>query len=136
MKIVIDTNILISGLIKQSTTRKILLNPGFNFYTPEFLLNEVAEYLPEIAQKSNLKVDDIKKLINLFIENLNIVPFKEYEDQIKKATEIIGKIDAKDVPFVAVALALKNDGIWSNDKHFQKQSVIKIFTTEDLISFL
>ena len=136
MKIVIDTNILISGLIKQSITRKILLNPGFNFYTPEFLLNEVAEHLPEIAQKSNLKVDDIKKLINLFIENLNIVPFKEYEDQIKKATEIIGKIDAKDVPFVAVALAVKNDGIWSNDKHFQKQSVIKIFTTEDLISFL
>ncbi|NVM55181.1 MAG: hypothetical protein HWN66_15855 [Candidatus Helarchaeota archaeon] len=136
MKLVINTNILKSGLINQSTTRKILFNPKFYLYLPEFLLNELAKHLPEIVQKSNLDIDEIKKLINLFLENLKIVPFKEYEDQLTKATDIIGQIDEKDVPFVAVALAITNDGIWSNDKHFQKQSVIKIYTTEDLISHL
>ncbi|NVM28939.1 MAG: putative toxin-antitoxin system toxin component, PIN family [Candidatus Helarchaeota archaeon] len=136
MKLVIDTNILISGLIKKSTTRKILLNPKFYFYLPEFLFNELARHLPEIVQKSNLDIEEIKKLINLFLENLNIVPIKEYENQIKKATEIMGHIDEKDIPFIAVALAIKSDGIWSNDKHFQKQSAIKIYTTENLMSFL
>ena len=117
-------------------TRKILLHPGFNFFLPEFLLTEMAEHLPEITQKANLTVDEIKKLMNLFLENLTIVPFDDYQDQIKRATEIIGTIDEKDVPFIALALAFNNDGIWSNDKHFQKQSIIRIYTTEELLNYL
>lgn len=46
---------------------------------------------------------------------------------------IIGEIHKEDIPFIAVALSIKNDGIWSNDKHFKEQSEIKIYTTNDLI---
>ncbi len=136
MRLVIDTNVLISGLIRKSLTRKILLNPKFNFYLPEFLLEEVSKYLPEIAQKSELTIEEVKNLINLFLENLYIVPYKEYKDKIKRATEIMGSIDEKDIPFIAVALAIKNDGIWSNDKHFQMQHVLRIYTTEELVTHL
>ena len=50
--------------------------------------------------------------------------------------ELISVIDEKDVPFIALALSIKNDGIWTNDKHFKKQKKIKIFTTQDLIKLL
>jgi predicted nucleic acid-binding protein len=44
----------------------------------------------------------------------------------------MGKIDKKDVPFIAAALAL-NCSIWSDDKHFKKQKEIKIFTTKEVM---
>jgi len=50
-----------------------------------------------------------------------------------KAKEIIGNIDKKDTPFIAVALSFKNNGIWFNDKHLKGQSEVKIFSTRELI---
>ena len=34
MNIVIDTNVLIAGLLKDSITRKLLVNKNINFYYP------------------------------------------------------------------------------------------------------
>ena len=53
-----------------------------------------------------------------------------------EAKEIIGKIDEKDIQFVALALSIKNDGIWSNDKHFEKQNKIQIFKTANIINII
>ncbi|MFQ6062362.1 MAG: hypothetical protein ACE5J9_04210 [Methanosarcinales archaeon] len=33
-------------------------------------------------------------------------------------------------------MSLPNDGIWTADKHFFKQKVIRIWKTEELIKFL
>jgi predicted nucleic acid-binding protein len=41
MKLIIDTNILISSLLKDSTTRELLLNESFKFYLPEIVMSEV-----------------------------------------------------------------------------------------------
>ncbi|MDE1823803.1 MAG: hypothetical protein KGH74_00715, partial [Candidatus Micrarchaeota archaeon] len=46
------------------------------------------------------------------------------------------KIDADDTPFIALGLAIANDGIWSDDSHFQKQKMIKVWKTSDLIPYL
>jgi predicted nucleic acid-binding protein len=54
-------------------------------------------------------------------------PFRE------KALKIMESIDKKDAPFIALALSIPVDGIWSDDKHFKQQKTIKIFTTKDLI---
>ena len=39
----------------------------------------------------------------------------------------------EDVSFIALALSIDNDGIWSEDKHFKKQDRVKVFTTEELM---
>ena len=46
MKLIIDTNVIISSLLKDSTTREILLNESFDFYLPEIVMSEVKKYLP------------------------------------------------------------------------------------------
>jgi len=61
-----------------------------------------------------------------------LIPVKHFEDKINEANEAMGDIDIKDVPFLACAIALKSD-IWSDDKDFQKQKKVKIFTTSDFI---
>ena len=62
MKLIIDTNILISSLLKDSINRELLLNEFFEFYLPEIVLREVNKYLPYIIQKSKLNEEEIKKL--------------------------------------------------------------------------
>ena len=48
----------------------------------------------------------------------------------------MASIDIEDVPFIALALSIGNDGIWSDDNHFQKQKKIKIWKTEEVIKML
>ena len=134
MKLIIDTNILISSLLKDSTTRELLLNESFDFYLPEIVLSEVNKYLPYIVQKSDLNEKEIKKILNTLLNNLILVPIKEYEKFMEEGMKIIGEIDEKDVQFIALALSIDIDGIWTNDKHFEKQEKIKIFKTIDLVN--
>jgi len=136
MKLIIDTNILISSLLKDSTTREILLNESLNFYLPEIVLSEVNKYLPYIIQKSELSGEEIKKLLNSLLENLILVPIDEYEKNMNEGMKIIGNIDKKDTQFIALALSIENDGIWSNDKHFEKQKKIKVFKAIDILNLL
>jgi len=136
MKLIIDTNIIISGLIKDSSTRKILLRPDIELYFPDILLLELFKYLPEIAQKADLPKKEIRHLLNLFVTNFHIVPLLDYKKELRQAHEIIGKIDKKDTPFIALALTIKCDGIWTEDKHFEKQNTISIFKTKDLIDLV
>ena len=136
MKPIIDTNVLISSLIKDSTTRELLFNESIEFYLPEIVMSEVNKYLPYIVQKSKLSEKEIKILLNTILENLHLVPINEYEGKLKEGMEIMGNIDKKDTQFIALSLAIKNDGIWSNDKHFEKQKKIPIFKTVDIINIL
>ncbi|MBI4014875.1 MAG: hypothetical protein HY365_02890, partial [Candidatus Aenigmarchaeota archaeon] len=53
-----------------------------------------------------------------------------------EAKRIMDKIDPDDTPFIALALAVENDGIWSSDKHFERQNKIKIWKTETLLKLL
>ena len=93
MKLIINTNIIFSGLIKHSTTREILLSPYFEFYIPDFYNIELNKYKSYINAKFNGNEGDLDVLIKIFHEKLFIVPEKEYSDKIEKAKEIIGKID-------------------------------------------
>lgn len=120
MRLIINSNILISALIKDSPTRKIIFNPNFKFYLPDFSIDELKEHLPEITQKANITEMEINQLIDKLLHNIQLVPITEYQSYIQKATEIIGLIDKDDIPFIALALSIKNDGIWSNDTHYIK----------------
>lgn len=51
MRLVLDTNILIAALIKDSITRRILLLPDLEFFLPAFALDELAK-LVVVAMKS------------------------------------------------------------------------------------
>ena len=43
MKIVIDTNVLMAGLIKNSIVRTILFSKNIEFFLPEYSINEMAD---------------------------------------------------------------------------------------------
>ncbi len=131
MNIVIDTNIFISALIAEGITREILLDFNCNFLLPEFAFEEIEEHKLEIRKKSNLSEKDFNILFLRLLKYVRVTPADIISAYREEARKIIGKIDKDDVQFIATALAF-NCPIWSNDKHFQKQNKIKVFTTKEM----
>jgi predicted nucleic acid-binding protein len=46
------------------------------------------------------------------------------------------RIDPDDSPFIALAMSIENEGIWSDDKHFMVQDAIKIWKTAQLFEYV
>ncbi len=136
MRLVIDTSILISSLIKDSVTREILLLPFLKFYLPEYALEEIEVHKMKISRLSGLSFDEIDILLNLLLDNISIVDAQTIRPYLKEAERIIGGIDPNDIPFIALAFAIDNDGIWSSDKHFDVIKQIKVWKTSDLLKHL
>jgi len=136
MRLVIDTNIIFSALIKDSITRRILLTSKFDFFIPEYVFIETHNHSQEIMRKSGYDQDDFNTMVDTLMTNINVVPTDDFKSYIPKAFNIMKDIDENDTSFLALALMINGDGIWSNDPHFDKQNKIKVWKTKDIIKFL
>jgi len=133
VKLVIDTSILFAALLRKSTVRELLLNPLFEFYLPEFGIEEIEKHVEEIVDRSGLNVENVYLLLGVLLSSVQAVPAERILKKYREAEKIMGRIDRDDVPFVALALSFPNDGIWSEDKHFLKQKKVKVWRTRDLL---
>lgn len=133
MKLVIDANILFAALIKKSHTRHLILSTGWEFYIPEFLLQEFINNIGILVQKTKLNNKILKQMLKEFITtaNIKIVSLQEFKEQLKKAETI--SPDPYDVHYFALAMKL-NCSIWSNDKKMKEQTNVKVYRTEELSS--
>jgi predicted nucleic acid-binding protein len=136
LRLVIDANIILSALIKDSITRKILIGSAMEFYAPGYLIEEVEKYISLVSKKNSLSDQENKKILDILCHYITIVGIEFYEEKINEALEIMVKIDIKDTPYVALALSFDNDGIWSEDKGFFKQDKIKVWRTQEIIEVL
>lgn len=132
---VIDTNIIISALIRDGLTRKILTNLKMNFIFPEYGLKEIYYYKKEIMRKSGLSEKGFDILLLRLLKYVRLIPLSLITDFRKEAEDIIGHIHKNDVVFIATALAF-NCPVWSDDKHFKMQNRIKVLTTEEIKEIL
>jgi len=132
MNFVIDTNILISALIKDSVTRKIIIESGLNFYYPKISFYEIQKHKQLVLKKSRMSEKQFNDVLNILLDNVILVSEHQFTDSLDMANNLIGKIDINDVVFLACALSL-NLEIWSDDKHFQKQNEVKVLTTQEFI---
>lgn len=135
MKLIIDSNIIISALIKDSKTREIILKSGFEFLHPERALKNIDKYKEEIIEKSGLNLSEYEKLLESLIESILLIDSDKFLYKLDEAKKIMIN-DIEDVPFVALALSVENDGIWSEDKHFEKQDKIRIWKTREIVDII
>ena len=131
MRIVIDTNVLMAGLLKEAIVREILISPKNDFFLPEAALKEVKKYADELCEKADYSDTELQEIVSYLMERISLVKDEEIKPYMKKAEEVM-EIDKKDAPFLATCLAINADGIWSFDKHFHHQSVVRVFKTEEL----
>ena len=136
MKLIVDTSVLIAALMKKSTVRELLLNPLFEFYVPEYCIEEIERHVGEISERSGLSVENVYLLLGVLLASVQVVPAERFSKRIKEAEKIMDKIDMDDVPFIALALSFPNDGVWTEDRHFLEQRRVKVWRTRDLLKML
>lgn len=136
MKLVVDTNRIIAGLIKDSASRDILLSDMFQFITVGVSESEIEEHKEEILEKAKVTENEFNRIYSLLFSKILIANDVVIESKMEEAKEIMDSVDPDDTPFIALALAIENDGIWSGDKHFERQNKIKIWKTETLLKLL
>lgn len=133
MRFIIDTNILLSALIKNSTTRKIIVKSGWNFYYPEMSFHEVRKYKDLVLKKSGMTEDNYNTLLDLILEHINILPDERIMNNLEEAKKVIGHIDPDDVVFFATKLSVSNSIIWSDDSGFDKQDKVKVLKSGEVV---
>ena len=132
MDFVVDTNVLFTFFWERSFTRKLLVKQELDLFSPEFALEEINSHCDEILKKTGISLEEFKRLrreLAIFVE---FIPLEEYSTFMENASAIP---DTDDVDFVALALKL-DCTIWSNDKELKQQTVVNVFSTSDLVSFL
>jgi predicted nucleic acid-binding protein len=133
MKIIVDTNEIISAIIKDGLTRKIIIDMRFELFTPAYTLTEIKRHKEDILNKSGLTNKEFFFFIKKIFKYITIIDPALYDSYLNNADNIIGHIHKNDIPFIAAALAF-DCPIWSNDKHFKQQNKVLIYTTKELIN--
>ena len=136
MKLIVDTNIILKALIKNSKARAILLNPNHGFYLPEYAIEGVEKHLSLLVEKTGLHEEEIKLVLNILLTNIQVLPSEEILAKWNEAREIIGSIDEGDIPFLAASLTIACDGIWSDDKDLKRQGRVKVWSTREIIRLI
>ncbi|MBS3176546.1 putative toxin-antitoxin system toxin component, PIN family [Candidatus Woesearchaeota archaeon] len=124
MKVVIDTNIFVSGIFWKGSPHQVLLawrQGRYTLITSVDILSEISKVLNDFEIK--LPKEMINEWIELIIKNSIIVEPKEKIQAVKE--------DPKDDMFIEAAVTAKADYVISGDKHLLK---LKQFGDTKIIS--
>lgn len=73
MNIVIDANILIAALLKDSKVRELIVNIPYKLLVPEVHFQEIEEHKEELLEKSGLSKEEFDILLMKLSEYFTIV---------------------------------------------------------------
>ena len=137
MKLVIDTNVLIPALIKEGFMRDFIINQNYKFelISPAYVFSEIMKYKQYILKKARIDEKEFYSLLATLMKYVSVINPIYYNSFLDEADKIIGHIHKSDVVFIATALAF-SCAIWSDDKHFKMQDVIKVYTTDEVVELL
>lgn len=119
MKIIVDANIIFSGIINSNgKIGDLLINSKnqFQFIAPEFLRYEISNKYARLSKISGLTIDQVKEAEYCICKEITFIS----EEQIQQsywleAFELVADIDENDVHYIAYAKQFKCK-LWSGDK--------------------
>jgi predicted nucleic acid-binding protein len=127
--VIADANVLLSAFCGMAASKGIN-HPGLEVYTTAFTMTEVYEYLPVLAAKYRLTMEQVEVAIES--ATIHIKPLSFYQRKMEESSALI--IDPDDVELGALALTL-GAPVWSNDNHF-KDFPTGRYTTAELLKSL
>ncbi len=131
MKIVADTNLLISSIFWNGSPYKIVqqaLNQEIEIFISKYILDEVRKVLTDPKEKFRLSKKEIEDVIEGILLYAKIIEPKTTTDVVKR--------DKKDNPIIACALDAQANFIITRDKDLltiKQHAGIKIITPEEFI---
>lgn len=136
MNIILDSNVLFSALIKDSTTRRMMIEYDSFFLFPSYIFIEMQTHKEELLKKSGMNRQEFNKLLRIILRKVTIIPTEVLITYKKEAVDIVKDIDVNDALFVACALAYPNSIIWSDDKKLKLQDKVRVINTKEMMELL
>ncbi|MEK6982355.1 MAG: PIN domain-containing protein [Candidatus Micrarchaeota archaeon] len=133
MKFVIDSNILFAALMKDSTTKELIILLDVELYFPDSLMKEIFKYKDLIKKKAGFSEQEFHENLKTLLEYIILVPEEELKKFLNQALEEMKFIDPKDSPVLACALAHEGSVIWAQDEHLHKQKLVQAVRTKEVI---
>jgi predicted nucleic acid-binding protein len=115
--LVVDTNIVFAALVgSRSRLRETLLvEPAVRLYCPRFLFVELFKHKERVQAATKVPPDELLELLETLLARLHFVDEAAIPVGIwLEARRLCRDVDAKDTPFVALALHL-NARLWTED---------------------
>ncbi|WP_339791980.1 putative toxin-antitoxin system toxin component, PIN family [uncultured Imperialibacter sp.] len=139
MKVVVDTNIVFSGLLNpKSRIGELLIKSKdyFTFYSLESLLEELEEHQQKILKISKYSDLEYLEAKSIILSKINVVDDESIPKEcLLKAESLSTAIDPDDTIFLALSFNL-NAFLWTGDKKvangLKKLNVDKTISTEDI----
>ncbi|MBK9025268.1 MAG: hypothetical protein IPL69_15200 [Saprospiraceae bacterium] len=139
MKVIIDANIVFSGILNSNGkigNLLIISSKHFEFIAPNFLRTEIQNHLSKLCKISGMDSDQVREAEFHICKGVKFIS----EEQIKESTWIAAEklvidVDPKDTHYIAYSKHFKCK-IWSGDKQLIKGLAKKGFknflTTDEL----
>ncbi|MCL2327895.1 MAG: PIN domain-containing protein [Bacteroidetes bacterium] len=139
MKIIVDANIVFSGILNTNgKIGDILINSGkiFSFIAPDFLRSEIYLHYDKLMKISKLSLEQVREAEYQICKSITFVS----EEQIHLpnwlfAEKLVTGIDPKDIVYVAYAKQFKCK-LWTGDKKLinglAEKNYHNVVTTNDL----
>jgi predicted nucleic acid-binding protein len=138
--IIVDTNIIFSGLLNPSgKIGDLLLNStdSFEFFAPTFILDELKNHHNKLLKISKLSEVELEFLKRILLKKIELIdPENLLSESWEKSMELVKDIDEFDAPFIALSLELKSP-LWTGDKKLingLKQKEFDLILDTDIIS--
>lgn len=132
MRFVVDANIILSALISDSMTRRLLVELEDDLLTPAYVHAEIGKYTEMVAEKSGLSLAEVEDLIEILFKRIDIVPRSEVFESLQEAARIMRDTDPDDAVYLAAALE-RDAGLWSDDGDYVEQDIVPVATTGDIV---
>lgn len=134
MDLIVDATVVFTGIIGMGVTKEIIFSSPVNLFSPQHLFNEVNEHKPRLLELSKLSEVELDELLSRIKSKISVIPKLKFSSYLEQARSLVNDID--DEPYIALSLSMGMVPIWSNDPHFERQSLIPIFDTAKLVRHL
>ncbi|MFD2834194.1 PIN domain-containing protein [Gramella sp. AN32] len=139
MKIVVDTNIIFSGLLSPNgTISDLLLNSFdvFDFYSPTFILEELSNHREKLLKITGFSEKELDFLQITILKKIDLIDIESIrKSTFEKSIALTKNVDEFDAPFIALGLELASP-LWTGDKKLikglTKKGIDWILTTDIL----
>ncbi len=130
MKIIVDTNIIFSGLINTNGTIGDLLLNSYNileFYSCNYMRYEIDKHWEKLKRISKLSEDELEESRFNIFSRVNFIKEDLIPEKIwHSAEKIVADIDIDDSDFIALTKYLKGY-LWTGDKELYNGLKLKNF---------
>ena len=134
LRLVVDANVLVSAFLKDSLTRRILLDERLNLITPEHGFIETRRVLqrPKMLKRIGLEPAVFEELWAFLTSRIQTFPETDYQKSLGESIHLA--VHPEDAPYIALAIKFQCP-IWTNDPDFQIHAVkksLQIYKTHEL----